>query len=356
NLPFPSSIFTSPEQPSTPVQGVPQVPSTGGSLPDLSSLHFPSPLPTPLDQDEPSYPGPSTLSGGSSTGNLASTLTQLGINAAGGNGSYHHPSPGSNPSYSSGVGMAGSGSSPYTVMLAGQGQPSLSTSPRRRVQLSPLILPMVGESWRHHSKQFSPTISPTLSSISQPQRLMGTQPNMPVKSESALEPCTQTSSLCQVKLDMEQQVEQQRGGGLPQQQQINLNTDFYNDALFSSLLEDPYLSLQLSGKSNQQAGELRGPCEEVRPSSDSCYRAADMLPVAVNLLQCCTFTSGGRDSPTGLSKEIASALSHVPGFEMDPFSLDEQLRMDPLSLDMLEGDLMLADPAVEDSFRSDRLK
>lgn len=62
------------------------------------------------------------------------------------------------------------------------------------------------------------------------------------------------------------------------------------------------------------------------------------------------------DSPPGLSKEIASALSHVPGFEMDPFSLDDPLRMDPLALDMLEGDLMLADPAVEDSFRSDRLK
>lgn len=62
------------------------------------------------------------------------------------------------------------------------------------------------------------------------------------------------------------------------------------------------------------------------------------------------------DSPPGLSKEIASALSHVPGFEMDPFSLDDPLRMDPLALDMLDGDLMLADPAVEDSFRSDRLK
>lgn len=41
---------------------------------------------------------------------------------------------------------------------------------------------------------------------------------------------------------------------------------------------------------------------------------------------------------------------------MDPFSLDDPLRMDHLALDMLEGDLMLADPAVEDSFRSDRLK
>lgn len=90
---FPLSIFTSPEQPSTPTHGVPSALNTGGSLPDLSSLHFPSPLPTPLDQDEPGYPGSSSLSGGSSTGNLASTLTQLGINAAnaqGGNGSFHH--------------------------------------------------------------------------------------------------------------------------------------------------------------------------------------------------------------------------------------------------------------------------
>ncbi|XP_017260587.2 CREB-regulated transcription coactivator 2, partial [Kryptolebias marmoratus] len=243
------NIFTSPEQPSTPVQGVPPVPSASGSLPDLSSLHFPSPLPTPLDQDEPGYPGSSALSEGSSTGNLASTLTQLGINTAsqsGGSGSFHHPTPGlmaslqsalsnpnlqsslsnpniqsslsshsfsnslssaslqsslsnpslqsslssspslpsslssqslhsslsnsslqsgSNPSYSGGVGGAGSGSSSYTQLLSGQGQ--LSTSPRRRAQLSPLILPMGAESRRHHSKQFSPTISPTLSSISQ---------------------------------------------------------------------------------------------------------------------------------------------------------------------------------------------
>ncbi|XP_035991502.1 CREB-regulated transcription coactivator 2 isoform X1 [Fundulus heteroclitus] len=537
------NIFTSPEQPSTPVQGAPQVPSsTGGSLPDLSSLHFPSPLPTPLDQDEPSYPGASALSGGSSTGNLASTLTQLGINAAGGNAGYRHPSPGllaslqstlsnpnlqsslsnpnisshsfsnslssaslhsslsnpslqsslgsspslpsslssqslhsslsnsslqsgGNPSYSGGGGVAGSGSSPYSAMLSGQGQQALSTSPRRRAQLSPLILPMVGESRRHHSKQFSPTISPTLSSISQgvpldtsklplDQRLPpyplsqshqhqsppGQQPhslgqhhgqhqqhhgqhhgqhqqqqhrlqqsrtnaqqqqlhlqnlrnqhlqqhfgspqrqlNMAVKSESALDPCVQTSSLGPVQSDLEQQVEQQRSGGLPQQQQqINLNTDFYNDALFSSLLDDPYLSLQLSGKASQQftaenpADGLSlnhsGPSQNRFPSNsqgplemqesgdqqqlnnqNQNYSGGDGRQNVPNII-----LTG--DSPTGLSKEIASALSHVPGFEMDPFSLDEQLRMDPLSLDMLEGELMLADPAVEDSFRSDRLK
>ncbi|XP_023186500.1 CREB-regulated transcription coactivator 2 isoform X1 [Xiphophorus maculatus] len=495
------NIFTSPEQPSTPVQGVPQVPNTGGSLPDLSSLHFPSPLPTPLDQDEPGYPASSALSGGSSTGNLASTLTQLGINAIGGNSSYHQPAPGllaslqstlsnpnlqsslsnpniqsslsshsfsnslssaslhsslSNPSlqsslssspslpsslssqslhsshsnsslqsggYGGGGGVVGSGSSPYSAMRSGQGQASLSTSPRRRAQLSPLILPMAGESRRIHPKQFSPTMSPTLSSISQgvpldtsrlppyplsqpgqqnpslgqnhqmlrlqqPRtnqqqlhlqnlrnqhlqqfgpRPMGPQQNPPVKSESTLDPCSQTSSQYRPKPDQNQQAEQQH---------INLNTDFYNDALFSSLLDDPYLSLQLSGKSHQQfpaespvdglnhggpgqnqfpsntlgALELQEPGDPRRLNhQNQNYGGGDGRQNVPNII-----LTG--DSPPGLSKEIASALSHVPGFEMDAFSLDEPLRIDPLALDLLEGELMLADPAVEDSFRSDRLK
>ncbi|KAK5891676.1 hypothetical protein CesoFtcFv8_012131 [Champsocephalus esox] len=233
------NIFSSPEQPPPPGHGVPASLNTGGSLPDLSSLHFPSPLPTPLDQDEPCYPGCTSLSGGSSTGNLASTLTQLGINAAnaqGGNANFHHHTPGlmaslqttlsnpslqsslsnpniqsslSNHSFSNSLSSASlhsslsnpslqsslssspslqsslssqslhsslSSSSLQSVSSGNPGyggggsssfSPSLSTSPRRRVQLSPLILPLGGDSRRHHSKQFSPTISPTLSSITQ---------------------------------------------------------------------------------------------------------------------------------------------------------------------------------------------
>ncbi|XP_053287973.1 CREB-regulated transcription coactivator 2 isoform X2 [Pleuronectes platessa] len=617
------NIFASPEQPSTPVHGVPLSLNTGGSLPDLSSLHFPSPLPTPLDQDEPGYPG-SSLSGGSSTGNLASTLTQLGINVSGGNGNFHHHTPGllaslqsplsspslhsslsnpniqsslsshsfsnslssaslhsslsnpslqsslssspslpsslssqslhsslsnsslqsvssGNPSYSGGMGGAGSSSSSsYSPLLSGQA--SLSTSPRRRAQLSPLILPMGGGERRHHSKQFSPTISPTLSSITQgvpldtsklplDQRLppyplsqshqhqpgshqplpclpssqqqppplgqhhhqqmhhqrmqqqqqsqsmqqqsqsmqqqqqqqqqqqsqsmqqlhlqnlrnqhmqqhfgskpMGPQGNTSnaglIKSESALNQCIQSiqsiqsSSQCHVKQEPEQQAEQSRGCGLPQLQQISqsLATDLYNDALFNSLLDDPYLSLQLSSKSSQQVSarsHVRSP--ELQQDNDShphlsfwtknlkcsdsenfhCFTAENQgdglslnhsglsfgstdknqfpsntqgplglqNPSDQQLLNNQNQNYGGGDgrhnvpniiltgdSPPGLSKEIASALSHVPGFEMDPFSLDDPLRMDHLALDMLEGDLMLADPAVEDSFRSDRLK
>ncbi|KAM7421637.1 hypothetical protein PAMA_015678 [Pampus argenteus] len=500
------NIFTSPEQPSAQTHGVPSALNTGGSLPDLSSLHFPSPLPTPLDQDEPGYPGSSSLSGGNSTGNLASTLTQLGINAAntpGGNGSFHHhthsllaslqntfsnpslqsslsnpniqsslsshsfsnslssaslhsslsnPSlqsslssshslPSSlssqslhsslsnsslqsassgNPGYSSGVGGSSSCSSSYSPLLSGQGQPSLSTSPRRRAQLSPLILPMGGESRRHHSKQFSPTISPTLSSITQgvpldtsklpldqrlpPYPLSQSHQHQPavclqqqrsagqpgsnaqlVKSESALEQCVQSSSSSQ--RHVKQEAEQQRAGGLPQLQQIshNLATDLglYNDALLNSLLDDPYLSLQLTSKSNQQfSAENQGDGLSLNHSGLSCGGSDNNQfasntqghldlqdPADQQLLNNQNQNYSGvdgrhnvpniiltGDSPPGLSKEIASALSHVPGFEMDPFSLDDPLRMDPLALDMLDGDLMLADPAVEDSFRSDRLK
>ncbi|KAG7232850.1 hypothetical protein INR49_007273 [Caranx melampygus] len=209
----------------------------------------------------------------------------------------------------------------------------------------------------------------------------------------------------------------------------------FSDALLNSLLEDPYLSLQLAGKANQQVnllhlslcmfssdrsrldtfGSARLGSARLWTSSGStdgttvltlvlvpplqftAENPADGLSLNHSGLSCTTdksqfpansqgplglqdpgdqqllnnqnqnYSSGdGRhnvpniiltgDSPPGLSKEIASALSHVPGFEMDPFSLDDPLRMDPLALDMLDGDLMLADPAVEDSFRSDRLK
>ncbi|NXL07405.1 CRTC2 protein, partial [Mesembrinibis cayennensis] len=75
---FPPSIFPSPDQPAN-VPLIPSALNTGGSLPDLTNLHFPSPLPTPLDPDETAYP---SLSGGNSTSNLANTMTHLGISGS----------------------------------------------------------------------------------------------------------------------------------------------------------------------------------------------------------------------------------------------------------------------------------
>lgn len=488
------NIFTSPEQPSAVAHGVPSALNTGGSLPDLSSLHFPSPLPTPLDQDEPAvYPGSSSLSGGSSTGNLASTLTQLGITAGTGQ-SFHQHTPGlmaslqstlsnpslpsslsnpnlqsslsfpaslssaslhsslSNPSLQSSLSSSPSSLSSQSLhsslsssslQSGGVGGASLSTSPRRRAQLSPLILPMGAESRRHHAKQFSPTISPTLSSITQgvpldtsklpldqrlppyplsqnqqrlqsqqmhnlrnqqnlqpqhnqpqhnlppqlypthqhQQRAMASLNSSPLIKNECLDQCGSSSS-CQGQLKQEMDSDQ-RGRMLPQLQQIshNLATDLglYNDALFNSLLDDPYL-MQLTGKSNQQFSSEGGSDSlSLNHTAVSCDRTTDRTQDWAmdrtvdqdqnqnqNQSHSLSFNQEQRhnvpniiltgDSPPGLSKEITSALSHVPGFEMDPFSLDDPLRMDPLALDMLDGDLMLADPAVEETFRSDRLK
>ncbi|NWU84425.1 CRTC2 protein, partial [Onychorhynchus coronatus] len=75
----PRSVFPSPDQPAN-VPLMPSALNTGGSLPDLTTLHFPSPLPTPLDPEEAPFP---PLSGGSSTSNLATTMTHLGISGTG---------------------------------------------------------------------------------------------------------------------------------------------------------------------------------------------------------------------------------------------------------------------------------
>lgn len=72
---FSCSIFPSPEQ-NVGLSHYQGTLNTGGSLPDLSNLHFPSPLPTPLDPEEGGY---LNLSGGSSTGNLPAAMMHLGI-------------------------------------------------------------------------------------------------------------------------------------------------------------------------------------------------------------------------------------------------------------------------------------
>lgn len=121
-----------------------------------------------------SLSNPSLQSSLSSSPSLPSSLSSHSLHSSLSNSSLQSVS-GSNAGYGgSGVGGVGgpssgsSSSSSYQPLLSGQGQPgTLSTSPRRRAQLSPLILPMGGETRRHHSKQFSPTISPTLSSITQ---------------------------------------------------------------------------------------------------------------------------------------------------------------------------------------------
>lgn len=75
----------------------------------------------------------------------------------------------------------------------------------------------------------------------------------------------------------------------------------------------------------------------------------------------CARSSPG-DSPPSLSKDISSALAGVTDTTFDTdtqFQLDDDLKMEPLSLDGLsmlsDPDLVLTDPSIEDTFRTDRM-
>ncbi|XP_016317560.1 CREB-regulated transcription coactivator 2-like [Sinocyclocheilus anshuiensis] len=223
---------------------VPSALSTSGSLPDLSSLHLPSPLPVgqdsephsgaeqlsntdimadfnlpglssslqaslsnPLLQSSLSSPNiqtclsshslPSSLSSTSlrlslSNSSLQSSLSNQSLQSSLSSSSLSNQSVQSSASlcsHSSGIGGSRSCSS---SSLSGSprvtGHTHAATS-RKRAQLSPFIVPSGGESHWQHPKQFSPTLSPTMSSVSQGALL---NPNKVLKeTKPPVYPCTQ---------------------------------------------------------------------------------------------------------------------------------------------------------------------
>ncbi|XP_039219121.1 CREB-regulated transcription coactivator 2 isoform X1 [Crotalus tigris] len=468
-------IFPSPDQP-TNLPLMPATLNTGGSLPDLTNLHFPSPLPTPLDPEESAYP---SLSGGSSTSNLASTMTHLGISGGMGLGHGYDP-PGlcssmqsslSNPCLQSSLNAPALCPSPSSSSIASPlssqslpsslSTPSLSTSlsnpslptllsahsmpsvpansrlpppphphhhpppgfggpasssssssstasspaasytplnasPRRRVPLSPLTLPMAGDARRQHPKQFSPTMSPTLSSITQGVPLDTSK--LPTDQRLPPYPYNQPGVLLQHSQKSQHQVP----GGVPTSQtrqpsqppcpypahyqpnsmlQHQLNQPL-GDFGFGNFDQYGFVDNMTGGfafNSNAFAEDMGAlnysPSDHMGPpaggggghSSNSSAMNDPHLLGRQNLSNCSRhgpipniILTG--DSPPGISKEIASVLASMPGFEMDAASLglDEDLKIEPLSLDGLnmlsDPYVLLTDPSVEDSFRTDRLQ
>ncbi|ROL53504.1 CREB-regulated transcription coactivator 2 [Anabarilius grahami] len=442
------TVFPSPDQQGGASHGA-SVLNTGGSLPDLSSLHFPSPLPTPLDPEEPGYP---SLSGGSSTGNLTCTLTQLGINSSSAfhstgllpslQGTLSNPSLQSslsNPNIRSSLSSHSftnslSSASLHSSLSNPSLQSSLSSSPSLRSSLSSQSLqsslsnsslqsaasnPSYGGSGSFAPHTPGQGVALDTSKLQMDQRLsqysFGQQQVQkgPVPAQTGVHthrPSSQTAQLHQHNMQNlhktqnfqmqrpnqnqnpgsygsvdasqpDSQTEQQTGQNrpLPALQQIS-ELDLYNDSMFlNSLLDEPYLNLQLSSRQKQNLSlsqQIGLDSHDLGSGSVKAHGqqgALELLESSEQQMlshnQCQTYSDGRHtvpniiltgDSPSGLSKEITHALSGVPGFEMDPFSSDDSLRMDPLALEGLgmltDGDLMLADPAVEDSFRSDHLK
>nr|XP_023496880.1 CREB-regulated transcription coactivator 2 isoform X2 [Equus caballus] len=353
------NIFPSPDQPAN-VPVLPPAMNTGGSLPDLTNLHFPPPLPTPLDPEETAYP---SLSGGNSTSNLTHTMTHLGISGSLGLGpGYDVPglhSPLSHPSLQSSLSnpnLQASLSSPQPQLQGSHSHPSLPASSLARHALPTTSL--------SHPSLSAPALSSSSSSSSASSPVLGAPP-YPASTPGAsprhrrvpLSPLSLPAGPADARRSQQQLPKQFSPTMSPTLSSITQLEQFSMESSSASLGLDPPGFSEGPGFLGGE-GPVSGPQD----------------PHALNhqnLTHCSRHGSGPNiiltgDSSPGFSKEIAAALAGVPGFEVSTAGLDlglgleEELRMEPLGLEGLnmlsDPCALLPDPAVEDSFRSDRLQ
>ncbi|XP_018532586.1 CREB-regulated transcription coactivator 1 isoform X2 [Lates calcarifer] len=366
-------IFPSPDQQLT-TSLKPAAHNTGGSLPDLTNIQFPPPLPTPIDSDDAAA---ASFSSPNSTPTLANTQ---GVNT----------------------------SQPTVTMEIQPGQDNMV----------PLIL-NAGDSHQHQNLQLSPTSPPltlsqaAINAMNLEQQLsqyafFNQQPSSQthqsqqtglVQLPSSMNSCStsdnHTSSQTNMTVDMNaasslQQYRSRVGssanqsptspvsnqgfspGGSPQHNSIlgSVFADFYDQQLPS--IQASALSQQL-----EQFNMIETPI-----SSDSLYNQTSTLNYSQALMMGLTgghcslqdsqqlgYSSHGNipniiltvsgESPPSLPKDLTGSLSTDVSFDVDSqFPLDD-LKIDPLTLDGLhmlnDPDMVLADPATEDAFRLDRL-
>lgn len=362
------NIFPSAEQETTSL--IPATHNTGGSLPDLTNIHFPPPLQTPLDPEEPAFPA---LSSSNSTGNLTTNLNHLGINTV-----------------SQGITTT---------------QPTVTGSPQRP-QTSLAQLPLnLNESRRQQPQQLSPTLPP-LSPITQalamdalaleqqlPPYTFFTQPAPQVQLVSSL---SQNSTLQQstalqrgvqlppLSVTVPSTIPQSPPGNQnPPSMGIDINS---HSSILGSVFGDAYYDQQLTSRQTnalshqlEQFNMIENPISTHNLYSHCStlnYSQAAMMGLtgshgSLQDSQQLNYSSHGNipniiltvtgESPPSLSKELSSTLAGVGDVSFDAdsqFPLDE-LKIDPLTLDGLhmlnDPDMVLTDPATEDTFRMDRL-
>ncbi|XP_047632477.1 CREB-regulated transcription coactivator 1 isoform X8 [Phacochoerus africanus] len=348
------NIFPSADQENTTAL-IPATHNTGGSLPDLTNIHFPSPLPTPLDPEEPTFPA---LSSSSSTGNLAANLTHLGIGGAG-------------------QGMSTPGSSPQHRPL------SLSTEARRQQaqQVSPTLSPLSpitqavamdalsleqqlpyafftqAGSQQPPPPQPQPPPPPPPASQQQPpppppQVPVGLPPGGSLMPSASLTRGPQLPPLAVTVPSSLPQSPPESAGQPPMGIDIASLEQFnmMENAISSSSLYSPGSTLNYSQAAMMGLSGSPGSLPDTQQLG---YPSHSSIP---NIILTVT-----GESPPSLSKELTSTLAGVSDVSFDSdnqFPLDE-LKIDPLTLDGLhmlnDPDMVLADPATEDTFRMDRL-
>nr|XP_046247632.1 CREB-regulated transcription coactivator 1b isoform X2 [Scatophagus argus] len=361
------NIFPSPDQELNP-SVLPAAHNTGGSLPDLTNIQFPPPLSTPLDpEDTVAFP---SLSSSNSTSSLTTNLTHLGISAA------SHGIPTST-------------------------QPTMTVTAQRR---QPPVVPLTLTS-DLHLQQSPQQLSPTLTSPVNITQAVPTEP-LTLEQQLAQYPIfNQLTAQAQAQLLSDLQKQQQALSQgiqlitLPtlaspgtasspspdSQSQTTASISVSSHipvvgSIFGDSFYDQQLALRQTNALSHQLEQFNMIENPISSTSlyNQCstlnYTQAAMMGLTGSSLQdsqqlgysnhsnipniILTVTG---ESPPSLSKELTNSLAGVGDVSFDAdsqFPLDE-LKIDPLTLDGLhmlnDPDMVLADPATEDTFRMDRL-
>ncbi|XP_068176321.1 CREB-regulated transcription coactivator 1b isoform X2 [Antennarius striatus] len=363
------NIFPSPDQELNPPV-LPAAHNTGGSLPDLTNIQFPPPLSTPLDpEDTVAFP---SLSSSNSTGSLTTNLTHLGISAA-----SHGISISSQPTMTvttqrrqppvvpltltsdlhlqqSAQQLSTTLSSPVNII---QAVPTESLSLEQQLaqyplfnQLTPQAQAQLLSDLQKQQQALSQGIQLiTLPTLNSPGTATASSPSPDSQSQTTASISVssyrnQTGSPATQSPTSPVSNQGFSPGGSPQLEQFNMienpisSTSLYNQC--STLNYTQAAMMGLTGSSLQDSQQLG-------------FSNHSNIP---NIILTVT-----GESPPSLSKELTNSLADVGDVSFDAdsqFPLDE-LKIDPLTLDGLhmlnDPDMVLADPATEDTFRMDRL-
>ncbi|KAJ1060740.1 hypothetical protein K5549_019242, partial [Capra hircus] len=412
------NIFPSADQENTTAL-IPATHNTGGSLPDLTNIHFPSPLPTPLDPEEPTFPA---LSSSSSTGNLAANLTHLGIGAAG----QGLSTPGSSPQHRP------AGVSPLSLSTEARRQQAQQVSPTLS-PLSPITQAVAMDAlsleqqlpyafFTQAGSQQPPPPQPQPPPPPPPASQQQPPPQPPQKSVRYPEGWSQATWVLVAAGHQDPSSAPSaaiaRGVSLPGASPARACVRVcvqapalqqYRTSAGSPANQSPTSPVSNQGFSPGSSPQWAGQPRAGRPalgelahtpvlplqleqfnmmenaiSSSSLYSPGSTLNYSQAAMMGLTGSHGSLpdtqqlgypshssipniiltvtgESPPSLSKELTSTLAGVGDVSFDSdnqFPLDE-LKIDPLTLDGLhmlnDPDMVLADPATEDTFRMDRL-
>ncbi|XP_038627900.1 CREB-regulated transcription coactivator 1 isoform X1 [Tachyglossus aculeatus] len=404
------NIFPSADQENTTTL-IPAAHNTGGSLPDLTNIHFPSPLPTPLDPEESTFPA---LSSSNSTGNLAANLTHLGISTA---NQGMTTTQGSSPQHRQPA------VSPLSLNAEARRQQTQQMSPTLS-PLSPITQAVAMDALSLEQQQQLPYSFFTQTSSQQQQQQQsqqqtqvpsGLSQNTPLLQSSGLQrgtelpplsvtvpstipqspPGNQTQPSMGIDITSASLQQYRSNAGSPANQSptspvsnqgFSPGSSPQHSSILGSVFGDSFYDQQMTAR---QANALSHQLEQFNMienaiSSNSLYSPCSTLNYSQAAMMGLTgshgnlqdsqqlnYSSHGNipniiltvtgESPPSLSKELTSTLAGVGDVSFDSdsqFPLDE-LKIDPLTLDGLhmlnDPDMVLTDPATEDTFRMDRL-